>query len=53
MDRCPVCNHEVKSKDYRSIIDGVIYWFCCKECENNFTSEPRKFINCCEKNKEE
>lgn len=52
MDKCPICGHEVISKDYRGIADGVIYWFCCKECKSNFEAEPRKYINCCEKYKE-
>ena len=53
MDKCPVCNKDVNNKDCNGVIDGVIYYFCCKQCENNFEAEPRKFINCCEQKQEE
>ena len=48
MEKCPICNHEVKSKDYKGVVDGIVYYFCCNQCEKNFEAEPRKFINCCE-----
>jgi len=53
MERCPVCNHEVKNKNCKGVGDGVVYYFCCKECEKVFESEPRKFINCCKEQSED
>ncbi|MCA9402331.1 MAG: YHS domain-containing protein [Candidatus Omnitrophica bacterium] len=48
MEICPVCNKEVDQSIFSSVIDGVVYRFCCERCQRNFTAEPRKFMNCCE-----
>ena len=53
MDNCPVCGHEIDEKEYTSILDGIHYVFCCKECKSNFTAEPQRYINCCENLKED
>jgi len=47
MEMCPVCINESSKKHIRGVIDGVIYYFCCEKCKNNFLAEPRKYINCC------
>ena len=51
MEMCPVCNKESAKKSINGIIDGIIYYFCCQQCKENFIAEFRKFINCCEENK--
>jgi len=49
METCPICSHEVKKKDIRSVLDGIIYYFCCEKCKENFLAEPRRYDNCCSK----
>ena len=48
MEICPVCNKENAKKSINGVVDGVIYYFCCKQCRINFMAEPRKYVNCCE-----
>jgi len=52
VDKCPVCNKKIIEKNNCCVLDGIVYFFCCKECDANFTAEPRKYINCCEVKKE-
>ncbi len=48
MEMCPVCIKESSKKHISGVIDGIIYYFCCKTCRRNFLSEPRKYANCCD-----
>ncbi|VAX35872.1 hypothetical protein MNBD_UNCLBAC01-1059 [hydrothermal vent metagenome] len=47
MEMCPICINEAAKKEFTGIVDGIVYYFCCKECENNFLAEPRRYVNCC------
>ena len=48
MEMCPVCAKEDAKKDINGMLDGIIYYFCCEECKNNFLATPTKYINCCQ-----
>jgi len=52
MDTCPVCSHEIKRKDIKGVLDGIIYCFCCEKCRENLLAEPRRYNNCCNNSKE-
>ena len=48
MEMCPVCAKESARESINGVVDGIIYYFCCQECKDNFMAAPRRYINCCE-----
>jgi len=41
----PVCEMEVDEKDaIKSEYEGVIYYFCCEECKEEFEYDPEAYV---------
>ncbi len=47
MELCPVCNKGMKNNNINITMDGIVYYLCCAECKANFSAEPRRYSDCC------
>jgi len=41
---CPVCQMAVVDDTYKSILRGMTFWLCSKQCQDRFSQKPSLYV---------